>query len=73
VPKTNLGAYPDYQYLVGDMSEGSFPGNPYALVVSTPSGFISFDRFIYLPKQNYSEVLEKHSFTKIGKWVYDTD
>jgi hypothetical protein len=73
VPKTKMGAYPEYHYLVDEEARNSFAGNPYAIVVQTPTGFMSFDRLIYLPKQNYSEALKKHSFTKIGKWVYDTD
>lgn len=73
VPKTKMGAYPEYTYFVGDEASNSYPGNPYILMVETPSGFINFDKFLYLPKQNYSEIIVKHSFTKIGKWVYYTD
>jgi len=50
VPSTGLGAYPEYLYSTPATNHG---GNPWVIMVFTPSGGINFDQFMYLPLTNY--------------------
>lgn len=52
VPKTGMGAYPEYEYITGKESL-AYDGNPWVIVVDTPIGLINWDKFVYFPKQNY--------------------
>lgn len=72
-PKTNMQAYPDFQYITGSEVERSYPENSYAILISVPQSFFNFDKLLYLPKQNYKETLTDVSYTKIGNWVYVND
>jgi hypothetical protein len=67
IPQTGMAAYPEYRYHVG--AEGLYEGNPWILEVSTPSGILNFDRFLYYPMQNYGpwcgDPLER-----VGDWAY---
>ena len=69
VPQTGMGAYPDYRYAVGEEAQ-RFSSNPWALYVLTPSGGISFDKFLYFPLQNYPEKGFGGWLERIGDWAY---
>ena len=64
VPKTGMGAYPEYKYLIPGAAN-----NPWAIVVHTPTGPMDFDQFLYLPNGNYEENgvgVPK----RLGAWAY---
>ena len=67
VPSTGMGAYPKYDYLVGTTN---WNGNPWVLVVFTPSGGINFDQFMYFPLTNYPATGYGGWLQRIGDWAY---
>ena len=69
IPGTGLAAYPSYEYLAGEKA-ARFDGNPWVLVVSTPSGGINFDTFMYFPLQNYPETGYGGSLERVLDWAY---
>ena len=69
IPSTGMNAYPTYQYEV-NTSKTDWEGNPWVLYINTPNGMINFDRFIYLPNQNYPESIQGERLEKIGSWAY---
>lgn len=69
VPRTGIMAYPDYRYEVGEDAK-RYEGNPWVLRVSTPSGGINFDEFMYFPLRNYPSYGYGGSFERIGDWAY---
>lgn len=69
VPGTGLGAHPRYDYHVGEAAV-RFDQNPWAIVVSVPSGGINFDTFMYFPRQNYPVRGYGGGIQRIGKWAY---
>jgi hypothetical protein len=72
VPPTGIGATPEYHFL--RLTNGvAFGKNPWVLEVDHAAGpFFAFDTFIYLPRQNYSELSHeyKSQIRKIGDWAY---
>lgn len=72
IPTTGMPAYPKYHYSASTqtISELNFPPTPWVLYVHTPSGGINFDRFFYLPRQNYPERLGRDPVEKIEDWAY---
>ena len=66
-PSTALAAYPEYRY---ERNPQQHFGNAWALWVETPSGGINFDRFIYLPDQNYPAVAYGGTLERIDDWAY---
>lgn len=73
VPKTNIQAYPKFEYIQGSEIQKLYPENLYAIFVSVPQSFFNFDKLLYLHRQNYKEVFKNVSYTKIGTWVYVND
>jgi hypothetical protein len=69
IPQTGMGAYPGYEYFVGEKA-AKYDGNPWAIVVFTPSGGINFDKFMYFPLQNYPEKGYGGRLQRIGDWAY---
>ncbi|MEO7297856.1 MAG: hypothetical protein ABI042_04690 [Verrucomicrobiota bacterium] len=69
VPTTEMGAYPKYEYVVGDQAK-RFEGNPWALYVFTPAAGINFDQFMYFPLQNYPKKGYGGWLEQIGDWAY---
>lgn len=69
IPDTGIMAYPAYTYETGTRAE-SHEGNPWLLRVSTPSGGINFDQFLYFPMQNYPQRGYGGSFQRIRDWAY---
>lgn len=70
VPSTGMGAYPKYEYASDSSVAQRYEGNPWVLFVNTGSGALNFDRFIYLPRQNYPERGYGGWLEKIEDWAY---
>lgn len=68
VPTTGMGAYPKYEYLVGERAE-AYGGNTWVLRVFTPSGVLNFDRFVYYPNQNYRDTCLGR-VERVEDWAY---
>ena len=73
VPETGISVYPTYLY--NRAEDGAGAGNPWQLRVPTPrrDSFLSFDRMLYLPKQNYELAHLRKPWQKCGDWVYMWD
>ena len=70
IPSTGMMAYSEYKYYSGDEAAKQFGGNPWALTVFTPSGFLNFDQMVYLPNQNYPVDGYGGRLQRIGDWAY---
>lgn len=68
VPKTGMGAYLEYAYLVGEEAQ-CYEGNPWVLIVHTPRGYSS-DMFVYFPNGNYPEYAYSSHLERIEDWAY---
>lgn len=69
VPGTGMAAYPEYSYFVSkDHSERE--GNPWVVIINTPSGGLNFDEFMYFPLQNYPAEGYGGSLQRIRDWAY---
>jgi hypothetical protein len=69
IPKTRIGAYPDYRYeLVTDLKK--WDENPWVLYVDTPIGMLNWDMFLYFPKQNYPQTGYGGYLERIKDWAY---
>ena len=70
IPNTGMGAYPEYRYMVvadGDQQDG----NPWVIIVHTPTGIIDFDEFFYYPLQNYpSQRWGGNGVERVRDWAY---
>ncbi len=69
IPSTGMAAYPRFEYHVGEKA-ARYDGNPWVLVVFTPSGGINFDTFMYFPLQNYPKTGYGGSLERISDWAY---
>ena len=71
IPQTSMGAYPEYEYKVGDEAQ-KFAKDAWYLVVYTPLGGLNWDIFIYFPNQDYPERVQAYGgvLEKVGDWVY---
>ncbi len=69
VPKTGMGAYPDYKYQISKKPD-EWSGNPWVLYVETPLVWINWDMFLYLPKQNYPQIGYDGYLEKVNDWAY---
>jgi hypothetical protein len=67
VPATGIRAYPEYLYKV---PTNNYEGNPWVLYVSTPSGGINFDQFMYFPLTNYPKLGYGGWLERVGDWAY---
>lgn len=52
------------------VTTGDLRGNPWALVAETPIGFLNWDRFLFLPWQNYPPHGLGGWLERIGRWAY---
>lgn len=69
-PRTGLGAYPNFELVSGEKARADWDGNPWALYVDCGPVVLNFDRFIYLPLQNYPKHVYGGSLERIGSWAY---
>jgi hypothetical protein len=67
VPGTGMCAYPTYDYV---FPATDYQDNPWIIRVSTPSGFINFDQFMYFPLTNYPTQGYGGWLERIGDWAY---
>jgi 4-amino-4-deoxy-L-arabinose transferase-like glycosyltransferase len=72
VPSTGIGAYPNYKYsrCSSNEDERECFGNSWMLTVETPPGGLNFDRFLYLPDQNYPQEGYGGTLELIENWAY---
>lgn len=69
VPKTGIGAYPNYEYFIVK-DQATYEGNAWVLRVDTPTGAINWDAFLYFPKQNYPQVGYGGWLERVEDWAY---
>ena len=69
IPKPGIGTSPEFYYRLPERDE-SIEGNAWMLDVNPPVIGIGFDRFIYLPKQNYPERGWGGVLERMGTWAY---
>lgn len=69
IPKPGIGTSPEFYYRLPERDE-SIEGNAWMLDVNPPVIGIGFDRFIYLPNQNYPERGWGGVLERIGTWAY---
>jgi hypothetical protein len=62
-------AYPEYEYITGKEAENQY-GNPWVLMVFTPSGGINFDMMLYFPNQEYPPTGYGGGLERIDNWAY---
>ncbi len=64
------GELPDFEYVPGDLASDRYHGNPWVLVLETPTGSFRWDQFLYYPLQNYPSLGHGGWFEKMGGWAY---
>lgn len=69
VPRTGMAAYPEYGYFASKTA-GEQRGNPWVIIINTPSGGINFDEFMYFPLQNYPAEDYGGVLQRIRDWAY---
>ena len=69
IPTTGMGAYPEYKYLVGKEAL-QYHGNPWVLIVHTPTGILNWDMFMYFPNGKYPDVGYGGWLERIDSWAY---
>ncbi|MEW6307208.1 MAG: hypothetical protein AB1705_27460 [Verrucomicrobiota bacterium] len=67
VPSTGIAAYPEYRY---STAATNYHGNPWVIIVFTPSGGINFDQFMYFPLTNYPKTGYGGWLERVGGWAY---
>jgi hypothetical protein len=61
---------PDYRYLSGYLATQRFHGNPWVLVLDTPTGSLQWDHFVYYPLQNYPSLSADGWVEPVNGWAY---
>lgn len=61
---------PEFEYLPGELASERFHGNPWVLILETPTGPLKWDRFLYYPLQNYPPLANGGWFEAVGPWGY---
>ena len=69
VPTPGIGTSSEFYYRRASPDDGS-EGNPWMLIVRPPVIGMGFDRFFYLPNQNYPERGWGGVLERIGNWAY---
>jgi len=64
------GGLPKFEYLTGEYARERYHGNPWALMLETPTGPLKWDRFLYYPLQNYPPLGHGGWFERVGEWAY---
>jgi len=64
------GELPDFEYLPGALASDRYHGNPWVLILETPSGALRWDRFLYYPLQNYPSLGHGGWLERVGEWAY---
>lgn len=63
-------ALPEFEYIQGERATERYHGNPWVLVLETPTGPLKWDRFVYYPLQNYPPLANGGWFEKVAEWGY---
>lgn len=61
---------PKFEYLPGELASERYHGNPWVLILETPTGPLRWDRFLYYPLQNYPPLANGGWFETVGQWAY---
>lgn len=61
---------PEFVYLAGEQAVERYHGNPWVLMLRTPTGPLRWDMFVYYPLQNYPSLGHGGWFERIGDWAY---
>lgn len=61
---------PPIRLIAGAEAVRDYYGNSWALVADAGTGILNFDRFIYLPKQNYPRYGPSGWYQRVGDWAY---
>lgn len=64
------GRLPDFKYFSGGQAKDRYHGNPWVLMLETPTGPLRWDRFLYYPLQNYPSLGHGGWLEKVGEWAY---
>lgn len=64
------GALPEFTYIPGERATERYHGNPWVLVLETPTGPLRWDKFVYYPLQNYPTLASNGWFESVGEWAY---
>lgn len=64
------GKLPDFEYVQGNLAKDRYHGNPWVLMLETPTGPLRWDQFLYYPLQNYPSLTRGGWVEKIGAWAY---
>ncbi|MDT8442856.1 MAG: hypothetical protein RQ722_01080 [Desulfuromonadales bacterium] len=67
------GQLPEFAYLQGDRARERYHGNPWILMLETPTGPLRWDQFLYYPLQNYPSMGHGGWLETVGAWVYVHD
>lgn len=61
---------PEFQYLTGETARERYHGNPWVLLLETPTGPFKWDKFVYYPEQNYPSLGFGGWLERVGDWAY---
>ena len=64
------GELPEFKYFPGYVATERYHGNPWVLMLETPTGPLRWDKFLYYPRQNYPSLGHGGWFEKVGEWAY---
>ena len=64
------GTLPQFTYLSGYRAKERYHGNPWVLLLQTPTGPLRWDQFVYYPLQNYPPLGHGGWFEPIQEWAY---
>ncbi len=69
IPKTGMGAYPDYELVIAKDGK-SIDGNDWILMVHCPLGILNWNEFLYYPNGNYPKYGYGGYLVRIKDWAY---
>lgn len=61
---------PPVELITDADAERNYYGNSWALVADVGTGLLNWDRFVYLPKQNYPQYGPSGWYQRVGDWAY---
>lgn len=67
------GGLPAFEYIPGRYATERYHGNPWVLLLETPTGPLRWDRFLYYPLQNYPSLGHGGWLEKVADWAYVHD
>lgn len=64
------GELPDFEYIQGSVATSRYHGNPWVLMLRTPTGPLRWDQFMYYPLQNYPTLAHGGWVERVEDWAY---